>query len=487
MGFLDQLRDVLRRPPGLDEPEVGELPEGLLDAARDVVFQALAASGGATFRRDYARWSDPEDLRTRLVAGWRSAASGLAGRLGVPERVGLVLAAVRLQFEARDELFRPTLLESEADRVAVVMGQAPFRGNDGWSDPVRYLVEIGALDPSGLRRSTFGDVLLRLGVREFVVALLHAEAAQSTGVDDSYRVPGWAVRALAREHPLYDPRDPTPWPDLGRFVAFGLLAHDDDGDYVYVSDRVPWLQEAANESSPLAILVRSTLDDQARSIVPQATAGPSSERAVRELAELVAHELGNALSPLDLTVGHLGGELGAEHRHVARLRAIVGKLRQFASSIDQLVPAGEPLTQVVLLDLVQDALARTASERNGHLEVSLVLTDVTFDGRRSRLRLACENLIRNAAQAARAAERRVTLTIRSDRAADSLELVFEDDGEGVPAELLETLFDRGVSGRGGSGLGLALVREIAAEHDGTVRHEPRPGGGARFVLTLRVE
>jgi signal transduction histidine kinase len=37
---------------------------------------------------------------------------------------------------------------------------------------------------------------------------------------------------------------------------------------------------------------------------------------------------------------------------------------------------------------------------------------------------------------------------------------------------------------GGVGLGLALVRTIARQHGGEVRCEARPGGGARFVVTL---
>ncbi len=66
----------------------------------------------------------------------------------------------------------------------------------------------------------------------------------------------------------------------------------------------------------------------------------------------------------------------------------------------------------------------------------------------------------------------------------------EDDGPGVPAELAPTLFERFVRGagdRGGSfGLGLAIVRAVAASHGGSVTLEARPDGqtGARFVVRL---
>ena len=66
----------------------------------------------------------------------------------------------------------------------------------------------------------------------------------------------------------------------------------------------------------------------------------------------------------------------------------------------------------------------------------------------------------------------------------------DDRGPGVPAELRERIFEPfyrlpGASEKeGGVGLGLALVKSIAERHQGSVRCESRPGGGARFVVEL---
>ncbi|MEO8024204.1 ATP-binding protein, partial [Polaromonas sp.] len=65
-----------------------------------------------------------------------------------------------------------------------------------------------------------------------------------------------------------------------------------------------------------------------------------------------------------------------------------------------------------------------------------------------------------------------------------------DRGPGVPADQRERIFEPfyrlpGASEReGGVGLGLALVRSITTRHDGKVRCEDRPGGGASFVVEL---
>ncbi|MEZ4226388.1 MAG: ATP-binding protein [Polyangiaceae bacterium] len=63
----------------------------------------------------------------------------------------------------------------------------------------------------------------------------------------------------------------------------------------------------------------------------------------------------------------------------------------------------------------------------------------------------------------------------------------EDDGEGVPEDVAALLFEPFFttrSGNGGTGLGLYLCQRIIDDAGGSLRYEPRPGGGARFVIEL---
>jgi signal transduction histidine kinase len=73
----------------------------------------------------------------------------------------------------------------------------------------------------------------------------------------------------------------------------------------------------------------------------------------------------------------------------------------------------------------------------------------------------------------------------------AVDLVIDDDGPGVPAGERERIFERfarlddgRARDKGGSGLGLAVVRSIATRHGGSVRVEDSPLGGARFVVHL---
>lgn len=99
------------------------------------------------------------------------------------------------------------------------------------------------------------------------------------------------------------------------------------------------------------------------------------------------------------------------------------------------------------------------------------------------------NLTRNAVEAN---AHRICLRTRAEaglrgatgQAVPALRIEVEDDGDGVPATIEATLFEPMVSSRAnGSGLGLALAREIARDHGGELAHQRRHGATC-FVLLL---
>ena len=109
-------------------------------------------------------------------------------------------------------------------------------------------------------------------------------------------------------------------------------------------------------------------------------------------------------------------------------------------------------------------------------------------GDETSLAQVVRNLVDNAA---RHAERILSVSVRED--GDSVELMVEDDGPGVPEDQRERVFERFVRldeararDAGGSGLGLAIVAEIVRAHDGTVSVTSSPLGGARFDVRLPV-
>jgi signal transduction histidine kinase len=106
-----------------------------------------------------------------------------------------------------------------------------------------------------------------------------------------------------------------------------------------------------------------------------------------------------------------------------------------------------------------------------------------------RLRQCLDNLVANAIKHSPEGGR-ITLELahESRGRVEGARLSVEDEGPGVPPELVPRLFERFARGMrsGGLGLGLFLASRIAAAHAGTLTLESAPGTPARFTLWLPV-
>lgn len=116
-------------------------------------------------------------------------------------------------------------------------------------------------------------------------------------------------------------------------------------------------------------------------------------------------------------------------------------------------------------------------------------------GDRAQLTQVFLNLVRNAVESlaghgeltvSTRIETRYHVRRRSHRN-QFLSVTVTDDGPGVPEDVQTHLFSPFFTTKArGTGLGLAVCHRIVAEHGGIIAHEPRPGRGARFVVTLPV-
>jgi len=134
------------------------------------------------------------------------------------------------------------------------------------------------------------------------------------------------------------------------------------------------------------------------------------------------------------------------------------------------------------------ALLAVAAEEAARVGASAHGDDLRALGDERLLRRAVRNLLENARRYGGAEVEAVVS--RSPDPGGRVELRVCDRGPGVPEDYRERIFEAffrlpGHAEReGGVGLGLSLVRQIAERHGGTVRCEPRQGGGTCFVLAL---
>ncbi|MDM7943751.1 MAG: HAMP domain-containing sensor histidine kinase [Hydrogenophaga sp.] len=161
-----------------------------------------------------------------------------------------------------------------------------------------------------------------------------------------------------------------------------------------------------------------------------------------------------------------------------------------------------PTEEVDLVGLAAEECARTGAD----LEIAADTSPLLVQGHAKLLRRVLRNLLENARRHGRASgssngqgdgasEADVRLKLARQPGVgpgdgQTAVLWVEDRGPGVPVALRERIFEAfyrlpGASeSEGGVGLGLSLVKTIVERHGGQVRCEDRPGGGARFVVSL---
>lgn len=208
----------------------------------------------------------------------------------------------------------------------------------------------------------------------------------------------------------------------------------------------------------------------------------------------LAHEVKNPLAGVRGAAQLLARRVAEPE--LARLAdLIVTEADRLAALTNRLLePGGKPhLSALNLHEVAERARALIAAEAEPglHLDRDYDPSLPLLRGHGDRLLQLVLNLMRNALQAGAAriglrtrVEHNVLIGERVSRLAARLDVI--DDGRGVPEEMRDTLFLPFVSGRSkGTGLGLALAQEIAAEHGGLLNYRSRPGQTA-FTLLLPI-
>lgn len=216
---------------------------------------------------------------------------------------------------------------------------------------------------------------------------------------------------------------------------------------------------------------------------PVETRAEARERlaAIGEIAAEIAHELRNLLQIISANAYLAKQDL-------ARAEPFLGKIERNArlahGIVDDLMALarGEP-TQAEPVRLAEILIdAREGLPEPGAELVDEVPTDLRVRAHPGLLARLFHVLYENAIGASLPRRPRIETSARLD--GDRVAVEVTDDGPGVPPEIAATLFEPLVSARaGGTGLGLALARRVAAAHGGSIVLVPSPSG-AKFRVDL---
>lgn len=217
--------------------------------------------------------------------------------------------------------------------------------------------------------------------------------------------------------------------------------------------------------------------------------------AIGRLAAGVAHEIRNPLSSIRGFAYLLGRGHGKETPEREYADVMVREIDRINHVVTDLLNFSRPMTvepeSTLPADLIDHVVSLVSADAKAHgvsiqVDCESALPPRTLDP--NQVTQALLNLMLNAVNAM---ETGGTIVIRASVSPDGeeLEIQVEDNGPGINPDVQEKIFEPFYTTREqGTGLGLAMVRKIAENHDGGIRLEsplPGTGRGTRFTLFIK--
>lgn len=271
-----------------------------------------------------------------------------------------------------------------------------------------------------------------------------------------------------------------------------------DGSWVWVLDRGRVVERDIFGKPLRAIGVHSNITTQrrVRELLKEA------DRRKDEFLATLAHELRNPLAPIRTGLAIIKRDPGGAPAGKAR-EMMERQLTHMVHLIDDLLDVSRITTGRLILkkesvplrsviDLGVEASKPLIDAGHHTLRLSIKDGDVRIFGDVTRLSQIVSNILTNAAKYT---PDHGLIELSTHRTDGRVEISIRDNGLGIPAEMLEHVFDLfGQVNRtldrsqGGLGIGLALVRSLVSEHHGVVTAlSEGEGKGSTFVVQLPVD
>jgi len=227
-----------------------------------------------------------------------------------------------------------------------------------------------------------------------------------------------------------------------------------------------------------------------------------AERMKQEVVSMVTHDLRTPITTVQnflefLEDGFYGqvNERGSKYLYLAqrnseRMMTLINDLldiEKIKSGMMELELADLPLTRSFTLC---KELQTSWAEQLG-VQLDFHQTDIVVRADEDRLGRVLSNLVSNALKFS---PRGATVSVWAERRGSTVYIVVKDQGPGVPANMLQSIFDRfqqvrgqGPKTKGGSGLGLAICKAIVELHGGKIWVQSEEGKGSAFTFSLPLE
>lgn len=220
------------------------------------------------------------------------------------------------------------------------------------------------------------------------------------------------------------------------------------------------------------------------------------EEAWKEMAQQIAHEIKNPLTPMKLNLQHLerqmelgGNEVDGIKPKVAKITASmieqIDALNKIASDFSNFAkPIEHEFRPLDVNILVRSVTEMYDSHDKFILKRDFIKTPLHISGAKDELRRVLVNLIKNASEAFQK-NGKITVTTFTDHQKEHALITITDNGEGISLEDQDKIFVPNFSTKSsGTGLGLAITKKIIEEHGGDITFISTKGEGTSFTIRI---
>ncbi|MEX1187262.1 MAG: HAMP domain-containing sensor histidine kinase [Gemmatimonadaceae bacterium] len=256
-----------------------------------------------------------------------------------------------------------------------------------------------------------------------------------------------------------------------------------------ISRGEPLPENAIGRGAPEFETLRQRMRRMATEIAEGRRRAVEQERlqVLRESARQFAHELKNPLTPIRFAVDRIESDAPPEMADsIDVLKTETRRLERMARSFADFgrLPAGA-VAEIDVAELVRYSASATVP-REFALELDIAPDLPRVRGHHDALAAALSNVLINAVEACGEAGR-IAVRVSEARGDDGRSVLISvaDDGCGIPAEKLATIWEPYITSKpGGTGLGLAIARQTVLAHGGSVSGSSAPGEGTRIDIVL---
>ncbi len=221
------------------------------------------------------------------------------------------------------------------------------------------------------------------------------------------------------------------------------------------------------------------------------------EAAWKEMAQQVAHEIKNPLTPMKLNLQHLQRQLEANPENVMELKPIIERtagniieqiesLNKIASDFSKFAkPVNQPFEEINLTNLLSSIADLYQHDKLVSISLNIPSEVVKIEAVEDELRRVFINIVKNGIEATENSQAKLQISLKQSKNHVFIEI--QDNGQGISDSDAKKIFVPNFSTKSsGTGLGLAITKNIIDAHNGEIKFTSVQNHGTTFFIKLPV-